>query len=224
MRSLTWKTAVAIASVAVVGLSGISSASASSVPAPLASAGEIADYEADFSAAAANDSEVTNDLDKYLALSDADQARFVAIMTSEDPLSAPEVMTIETEDTTKTVANAVEGSAVSRAATVYDVTSSWSSSNSLFGVKIGQFDQTFKYQTGSNKVLSSQYCKGSFTGFSGPFSLSTSDSHFVTSGRGTCITDFRLSFVYEGSGWTANKRMTLVVNGPGIVSKTLVNI
>jgi hypothetical protein len=109
-------------------------------------------------------------------------------------------------------------------ATVYNVTASWQSNVTAFGVLLGRFNQTFNDQTGSGVVLTTQYCHGTYTGLAGFWSISSSDNRYVASGKGYCITDFSLSLVYQGSGLNMHKRMTISTNGPGVVSKTLVNI
>lgn len=161
-------------------------------------------------------------IDQFEALSAAQQERFVEIITSDSPFDAPEV--VQTESGSKGQAKVNAGGGVQALATIYDVTAEYTAYVQLFGITIAKFDQTFKYQTGSGVVLTTQYCHGSFTGLSGFWSISSSDSRYVASGQGYCITDFRLSVVYEGSNASMNKRMTTITNGPGIVSQSIVNV
>jgi hypothetical protein len=198
------------------------------VPGTIASRAAVSKWESKLATAAATQADAAVALGEYQGLTPYQKARFVDVITSSSPLDAPEVVQVRTSTISRTPAATSSNAAISIAqattATVYDVSATWGVNSTIFGVVLGRFNQTFRYQTGSGVVLTTQYCHGSFTGYSGFLSLSASDSRYVASGRGYCITDFVGSVLYKGSAISLNKRMTIVTNGPGIVSETLVNI
>ncbi|MBO9556461.1 hypothetical protein [Cellulomonas sp.] len=158
----------------------------------------------------------------YDALTPAQQAEFDAVLASEDPASQPGVTTSYSESTAKTVALGVlKPAGVSPNITVYNVTYTWTATTRFLGVPVGYFKQVFKYQTGNNVVLTTQYCNASFEGFSGPWAMSVSNTHYVASGQGHCISDFTLSAVYKGSNISMQKQMWVITNGPGLVDRDL---
>jgi hypothetical protein len=170
----------------------------------------------------------TADAAAFAALSPTRKAQFVTAALTRDPQTVPGVQTTVTTNTTTVPAAKVvpTGARVTAgtAAAVYDVTTRSRFNSVLFGVTIGYWYQEFHYQTGNNRVLNVQSCAGTWTGWSGFWSVSKSDSMWLASGQGHCLTTFTGHLVYKGSSVSMNKQMGLVVNGAGIVNRWLVNI
>lgn len=222
-------TAPLVVAALIAGASPANAAVTGSAPVTgaIASPAAVSKWESALTNAAATQPNSAVALTEFKALTPYQQARFVEVITSSSPLSAPEVIQEKTSTISRTPMATPENAASigtrATAATVYNVSVTWGINSTIFGIVVGRFNQTFRYQTGSGVVLTTQYCHGSFSGFSGFISSSSSDSRYVASGRGYCITDFVGDLIYKGSSFTINKRMTVVTNGPGVVSETLVN-
>ena len=110
-------------------------------------------------------------VDKFEALTEEQQAQFVAVLTSGD-LDQPGVETTESTETVVEPAGKglVRSTGTTRNQTlnftIYNVTSTYSVDSVLFGISLGYWKQVYKYQTGNNIVQASLQCTGTWTGFS----------------------------------------------------------
>ncbi|WP_341941437.1 hypothetical protein [Microbacterium sp. LWH10-1.2] len=165
-------------------------------------------------------------LSKFDRLSVAEKANLVSVLEGDNPAAAFEVgapvVTTTIRPTTETASNAAK--TATAAAATYEVTSNYKNDNLLLGVAVGTWNLRYKYQTGSGKVLKDYECTNWYSGLSGFWNFSTSSTHRVAGGQGYCTGVFRGSLVYQGSGFTMNKEMGMIVNGPGFVSRWLKNI
>jgi hypothetical protein len=166
--------------------------------------------------------------EQYESLSTAEQKHVVSILTSPDPFSSPDAEVVTSTSLTRTPtlakAKSTESGSAAAAATTYDVTATYTVDFVILGIAFGYFKQVFRYQTGSNRVLKTYSCNGTFTGFSFIWAISTSNNRWVASGKGYCETIFTGHAVYKGSNLSTHKQMLTVTNGPGIVSRTLKNV
>lgn len=199
--------AAVLTSLLVVG--GATAANASEVTEP--------DLTVDELSSLVHESLPQDEVEKFEDLSVAEKEQFVTVLTSEDPF-APGGIELSEESSVTQATNAT-----ARAAT-YDVTANYRVNADFLGIRLGYFHQTFRYVTGSGVVLKANSCSGTWTGFSGFWAVSQSDSKWVSGGRGYCETIFTGHVLYKGSNVSMNKRMLQVVNGPGIVSQSLNNI
>lgn len=173
-------------------------------------------------------------LAEYSALTDEQKAQLVAVLTSEDPLSGPGMVTTSSESTTRVpvvtsrfspnVANG-DSAAPAVATAIYNVTSTSRIDVKWFGLfTLGYFKQIFRYQTDAVRVLSTQSCSGTYSGTAGWFVVTADTDFWTASNKGTCITIYEGSMFYENSSVYVHKEMGLVVNGQGIESRWLSNI
>jgi hypothetical protein len=228
-RSVTVLASALLASVFAVAPAN-ASASTGGATSP-ATASDVATFTAKLTSDAASGSDAKRLLAQFAGLSDQDKAVFVAVATSDSLFNSPEVTVVPAgSSTTMTRSTAVAGrftntlSTALATFTIYDVTSTYTFNNVILGVTIGRFTQTFKYQTGNNVVQTATSCAGGYTGFSGFWSISTTNNKWVSGGQGYCDSDYNLSLVYQGSSISMNKRQSMVVNGQKIVGASLVNL
>ncbi len=142
-----------------------------------------------------------SDVAKYEALTEEQQAQLVAVLTSPDPTSQPGVEIVESRTVTSApVRSALAGPSRSQSLNAaVDRTPDWRIDAKMFGITIGYFRQVFNYQTSSTAVVSSQKCRGTWTGFAGFWNISQVNTHYVTNGLGHCYTDFDLDVVFKGA-------------------------
>lgn len=127
-------------------------------------------------------------LAKYDALGDSEKLQFIEAVTSDDPSSLPGVTVSERSGISRVAAEpgelAAGKSGVAARAVTYNVHQWWSVDTQILGIPVGYARQDFNYQTGNNVVQGAQDCKGTYTGFSGFWSISPSNSMWVAGGTG----------------------------------------
>ncbi|MFS0703142.1 hypothetical protein AB6N23_01335 [Cellulomonas sp. 179-A 9B4 NHS] len=166
-----------------------------------------------------------SDVATYEALTEEQQAQLVAVLTSPDPTSQPGVEIVESRTVTSAPArSALAGPSRSHSLNAVDRTSDWRIDAKMFGITIGYFRQVFNYQTSSTAVVSSQKCRGTWTGFAGFWNISQVNSHYVTNGFGHCYTDFDLDVVFKGAAGGMNKEMYTKTSRYGMDAWHLINI
>lgn len=196
-----------LASVLVMGGTTVASANEAAEP----------DLTVDELSSLVHESLPSAEIEKFEDLSATEKEQFVTVLTSEDPFAAGGIELTEESSTTQAPNSMAR-------ATTYDVTANYRVNADFLGIRLGYFHQTFRYVTGSGVVLKANSCSGTWTGFSGFWAVSQSNSKWVSGGRGYCETIFTGHVLYKGSNVSMNKRMLQIVNGPGIVSQSLNNI
>lgn len=224
MRKSIIRASSAALLVASLGFTGVGAASASTTVEPAeATASAVADFEATELPQAPADEAA-----KYESLTDEQKAELVAVVTSGDLTSHPDIVVEESSDIamTPSKSNALRGTSRSSQLNyqTYDVTATGSFDYVLFGVSVGYWKQVYKYQTGNNRVLKDYSCRGTFTGFSGALAISPQDTHYVSGGYGHCSTLYVGHLVYKGSTITINKELYQKVAGYGRVEGWLRNV
>ena len=86
----------------------------------------------------------------------------------------------------------------------------------IFGVKLGHWAQEYGYttRTGQYSIVSSDWCKGWWSGFAGFWNVSSSTNHYKSGSFGYCKTLHTGSVVFEGSFIQVNKEHGQKVAGP----------
>lgn len=186
----------------------------------------VGDYQDYLSALAVTDPAVATTLKQFNKLPKKKQERFVAVVTSADPLSAPEMETVTSASPAVEESGSAVGEGMMGTMAVLSRTVTWSHNNVLFGVTLGTWKQSLNYraETTGNIVTATNWCSGTYTGYAGFWSTSASNSHWVSGSRGVCVTDFNMSLVYKGSAVTNTKRMKLTVDAWRLVSGSLGNV
>ncbi|MGH1548317.1 hypothetical protein ACRAWB_03700 [Leifsonia poae] len=95
---------------------------------------------------------------------------------------------------------------------------------SLFGITTGTFTMRYVFEATSTAVSRNLECTGWFTGAAGVWSISTSQSNYVSGGLGSCTVNYRMSFAFKGSFFSANKQQQLQYKGTRLASASLKNI
>ncbi|QNA91402.1 MULTISPECIES: hypothetical protein [unclassified Microbacterium] len=196
-------------------------------------------------AEAASSSEAATDLRKFEELSPSDQQKLMDYLMDPEVSAAfehtaqtGESVSVENGDVktsfdvntvstpTNTGASAGSGlSAQSTASIEYNVTASYVVEQRILGVLITKLSQTFKYVTGSGVVLRTSSCTAAALNYNFTVVLSSSVSHYMLAGgMAECDIVWRGYIAYKGSGIQIDKIQSLVVNGPGVVSRSLQNI
>lgn len=113
-------------------------------------------------------------------------------------------------------------SATAALAATYSVTSTYEAEQRILGVLITKLSMTFKYTTGSGVVLSTQSCTAAAINFNFTVALDSSVSHYMLGGgQAECDIVWHGYIAYKDSGIQIDKMQSMVVNGPGVVSRTL---
>ncbi|MCE4027255.1 hypothetical protein LXM50_14870 [Microbacterium sp. Au-Mic1] len=193
--------------------------------ASMAQAAETSTAQDSFVAELRTDGVPATEIEKFENLTPADQQRFIEVYSSDNPFAEAGVTFTEATTVTSTepaVAAKVGGEFSTQ--DLWDVASNYRVNAEFLGIVLGYFNQDFYYVTGSGVVQDVKSCTGTWTGFSGFWSVSKNDSMWVQSGQGYCKTIFTGSVFYEGSNVQMNKEMMTITNGPGVVEKHLYNI
>ena len=95
---------------------------------------------------------------------------------------------------------------------------------SLFGITTGTFNMRYVFEATSTNVTRNLECTGWFTGAAGVWSITTSQSNFLSGGTGVCTVNYRMSLAFKGSFFSANKQQQLQYKGTRLTSAILKNI
>jgi len=95
---------------------------------------------------------------------------------------------------------------------------------SLFGITTGTFNMRYAFEATSTNVTRNLECTGWFTGAAGVWSISTSQSNYVSGGTGVCTVNYRMSLAFKGSFFSANKQQQLQYKGTRLTSASVRNI
>lgn len=154
------------------------------------------------------------ELVKFDALSEADQDLFVKSITD---LDAYDFVVVEDET------SVMPDSPSARAATktyskVFTVNAE------LFGITTGQYRQEIRYSVNGSTTKAPHFCSGTFTGWAGFWSISTSNSSWVSGNKAYCSTNYTLSVLWQGNSAQMNKQMQQTGTSGGSISGYLKNI
>ncbi len=152
---------------------------------------------------------------RFDRLSPTEQERFLDAV-SEDPLSVMEFS--EAEAPTLSAEPTRDRAGASRYTATYPV------NVNLWGITTGTFNLRYGFEATSIAVTRNLECTGWFSGFGGPWSINQSTSSYISGDAGTCKVYHRLSFLYQGSSWIANKEQGLTYRGTTLASAWLKNI
>lgn len=152
---------------------------------------------------------------KFEHLSTTEQNAFMSAV-EEDPLSVLEFA--EAAEPTLTMDPRSARAAASRYTATYPV------NVNLWGITTGTFTLRYGFEATSSAVTRNLECTGWFSGFGGPWSINQTSSSYVSGAVGTCKVYHRLSFLYQGSSWQANKEQGLSYRGTVLQSGWLKNI
>lgn len=96
----------------------------------------------------------------------------------------------------------------------------------ILGIKLGHWKQEYGYttKTGQYSIVSSDWCNGWWTGFSGFWNISSSTTHYKSGDFGYCKTLHAGGLVFKGSFIKVNKEHGQKVAGPSRVSYWLKNV
>lgn len=155
--------------------------------------------------------------EKFDELEQAEQSEFLAAAAA-DPLSV-----LEFEDATAPTLSAEPTGAKARAASSR-FTATYPVNASMFGITTGTFTLRYVFEATSSAVTRNLECTGWFSGAAGVWSINSTSSHYVSGGTGTCSIIHRMSFLYKGSAWAANKQHQLSYRGTSLISGWLKNV
>lgn len=154
--------------------------------------------------------------ERFGELTESMQHRFLDAVAS-DPLSVMEFE--EASAPTLNVAGGIQARAASsRYTATYPVNAS------MFGITTGTFNLRYVFEATSSAVTRNLECTGWFTGAGGVWSINSTASQYVSGGTGTCSVTHRMSFLYKGSAWSANKHHQLSYRGTTLTSGWLKNV
>ncbi|MDF2507839.1 MAG: hypothetical protein K0Q52_1698 [Microbacterium sp.] len=110
------------------------------------------------------------------------------------------------------------------AGATYNVTAKYDVEQRILGVLITKLSQTFKYVTGNGVVVRTSSCVAAAVNFNVAVQLDSSVSHYMLSGgKAECDVVWHGYIAFKGLGVQIDKTQSMVVNGPGVVSRTLRN-
>ncbi|MCA1306951.1 hypothetical protein LC082_08570 [Microbacterium esteraromaticum] len=205
-------------------------------------------FQEQLEAEAAASSEAATELTKFEELSASDQQKLVDYLLDPEVSAAfeytaqtGESVSIENGDVQTSVdvetvsapatTNASVGSglsaqsSVAAARTEYNVTANYVVEQRILGVLITKLSQRFKYVTGNGVVLRTSSCTAAALNFNFTVALDSSVSYYMLAGgKAQCDIVWKGYIAYKGSGIRIDKIQSMVVNGPGVVSRTLRNV
>lgn len=200
-------------------------------------------FQAQLATEAASSSEAAAELKKFDELSASDQQRRVDYLMDPDVTAAfeytaqtGESLSVENGDVETTVdvvrasvpISAGSGlkarSATAAAGATYNVTAKYDVEQRILGVLITKLSQTFKYVTGNGVVVRTSSCVAAAINFNVAVQLDSSVSHYMLGGgKAECDVVWHGYIAFKGLGVQIDKTQSMVVNGPGVVSRTLRN-
>lgn len=202
---------VGIAAVALCSLSGVSAANAEK---PVANE---AAFEALVSGMKVDDTTHDALTERFDELTTSEQAHFLDAAAA-DPLSV-----LDFDDSAEpSIVSVSEGGRARAASSRY--TATYPVNASMFGITTGTFNLRYVFEATPTAVTRNLECTGWFSGAGGVWSVNSTTSHYVSSGSGTCSVMHRMSFLYQGSAWSANKQHQVTYKGINLVSGWLKNV
>ncbi|MDN4596624.1 hypothetical protein [Leifsonia virtsii] len=209
------RSAISLAIVTFVSSTGVAVANAADAP---------ADNEATFQefveGMGVDSASATVLTAKFDELPAAEQERLADVIET-DPLS---VLDFQDDGAAPTIAPAGGGLSVQAYATASKYTATYPVNATLFGITTGTFNLRYTFEATSNAVTRNLECTGWFTGTAGVWTVDSRSSQYISSGVGTCTVTHKMSLLYKGSSFTANKQQQLNYRGTTLVSGGLKNI
>lgn len=198
-----------------VAFCSLGSVSAANAEAPAPNAPSFESYISDMKVDDSTQDALT---EKFDELSGTEQTQFLEAL-KDDPLSV-----LEFEDATDPVlvATSSDGGRDRAAASRY--TATYPVTVSMFGITTGTFNLRYVFEATTSAVTRNLECTGWFSGAAGVWSINSTTSQYVSGGSGTCSVLHRMSFLYKGSAWSANKQHQVTYRGVNLVSGWLKNV
>lgn len=156
-------------------------------------------------------------IERFDDLTASEQARFLHAAAT-DPLSVLEF----DEGAEPSIASDTEGGRSRAASSRY--TATYPVNASMFGITTGTFNLRYVFEATPTTVTRNLECTGWFSGAGGVWSVNSTANHYVSGGSGTCSVMHRMSFLYQGSAWSANKQHQVTYRGINLVSGWLKNV
>ncbi|MCI0157631.1 hypothetical protein KNO15_13095 [Leifsonia shinshuensis] len=154
--------------------------------------------------------------EKFNELSETKQRSFLD-EAAADPLSV-----MEFEDASEPTLSAAGGIQSRAAASRY--TATYPVNANMFGITTGTFNLRYVFEATPSAVTRNLECTGWFSGVGGVWSINSTSSQYISGGIGTCSVTHRMSFLYKGSAWSANKHHQLSYRGTTLTNGWLKNV